>query len=637
MNKKLVISKTILFVLIVGFVIGFKKVFGPENVLIGVTTITAMLMFLERDLTLNPVKNTFKLILINLFIGLAAFLANQNMWLAIPINFLTLFIICYLFCDDLQKPMYLPFGLQYLFILATPISIHKLPLRLVSLIIGAIFIMLLQLIFNKNKVSNKGNSILSNVCSDLIYKIQLMEDNKNNSQLDVKIIKSINEFRKLIYDRRKDDFYLTEEGRIKLNISVALEKIYLLLSKIDSVEDMKEILDNLNFALENFKNVLDGKGNNVSLNNIYEELIEKYEKDNIEDILKLEIISNIGFLYDSLDELNKLKKEHYNIIRKLEEFSGEFKESKENLKKLKTSSIRFSYAFRIAIGIAVGGFIIDFFNFQEGRWMLFTIFSLVNPLYELGQQKTKDRLIATFIGSLIILCLFSIFKDITIRTLLLMLPGYIGSYTNKYRYNMICVTVAAIGAVAVVSGNTQMFTLERIGFVTLGAIFSILINRFILPYKVEDANRDLKRLYKNVIDEMLKNVYKLIKGDKNDNTIKNLFIMTSLIEDKLNLNNQALNDNASYTFIEEERMLVSNIYELYMWINKNKSKEVDKNFILEIIKKMDKDSNVDIILIKESIKDHIENTKNINDKLILSIIVEILAKINKIDEIAIAS
>ena len=49
MIKKIIINNTITFVIVMFFVITFKSIFGEENTLIGVTTITATLMFLERD------------------------------------------------------------------------------------------------------------------------------------------------------------------------------------------------------------------------------------------------------------------------------------------------------------------------------------------------------------------------------------------------------------------------------------------------------------------------------------------------------------------------------------------------------------------------------------------------------------
>ena len=61
MGKK-IIGNTLIFVFMMGFIVGFNMIFGSENTLIGVTTITAVLMFLEKDFSLNPVRTGIKLI-----------------------------------------------------------------------------------------------------------------------------------------------------------------------------------------------------------------------------------------------------------------------------------------------------------------------------------------------------------------------------------------------------------------------------------------------------------------------------------------------------------------------------------------------------------------------------------------------
>ena len=37
---------------------------------------------------------------------------------------------------------------------------------------------------------------------------------------------------------------------------------------------------------------------------------------------------------------------------------------------------------RMAISMTIGAFIMGFFKLAEGRWILFTILSLTNPIYE---------------------------------------------------------------------------------------------------------------------------------------------------------------------------------------------------------------------------------------------------------------
>ena len=59
--------------------------------------ITAILMLTQVNLTISPVKNLFKLIVINIGIGVFTYLANLNVWGAIPLNFIAIFIIIYTF------------------------------------------------------------------------------------------------------------------------------------------------------------------------------------------------------------------------------------------------------------------------------------------------------------------------------------------------------------------------------------------------------------------------------------------------------------------------------------------------------------------------------------------------------------
>ncbi len=74
MTKKLVISKTKLFIFIIAFISIFIYLFGSKNTLIGVGIVTAMLTLLERDLTISPIKNLLKYLAINIILGILSFL-----------------------------------------------------------------------------------------------------------------------------------------------------------------------------------------------------------------------------------------------------------------------------------------------------------------------------------------------------------------------------------------------------------------------------------------------------------------------------------------------------------------------------------------------------------------------------------
>lgn len=620
MNKKLVISKTVIFVFVVAFVIAFKSIFGAENTLIGVTTATAMLMLLQKDLTLSPIKNTALLIILNVFIGLAATIASVNMWIAIPVNFIMMFVLSYSLCYNLKSPIYLPFSLQYLFLLVNPVSDDRLPMRFLSLVVGAIIIMIVQLIANRDNVLKKGNKLLVRACDDMIEKIKNSPLNNKDENLDENIRTSLSDFRNIIYNKREQSFYLTEESRIKLNISVALEKISILLEELDYSNNEKIILD-IETALTKIREYLNNE-NTISDDIISS--IKNYDGHGIEDITSLKILNNISFIYEALGELKNLGKKHYNLINKIEKIPNNFKLRHSIESNYKARSAKFSYAVRIAIGITIGAFIMDYFHLKEGRWIIFTVLSLVNPIYEVSKTKTRDRIIATIIGAIIVEILFYVFKGVVERTLILMISGYISGYMKEYKYNMICITISAIGSAAIL-GDTNTMAINRVLFVVLGAILAILINKFILPYSIKKDIESLKLMYINVVKEMvytLKDAYRDKRGDK----MNNLFIVTSFIEERLKANNISKDDNIAELIINE-RNLVCSIYELYVRLTKFNGNNKD----LEIeFDELEKEQDMNGKEYESKLEDYIHSSHSLDEKLILSNIIEVYNGVDKI-------
>ena len=114
---KTIISKTILFLVIMTYVAIFELIFGKENLLVGVTILITLLMLLAKDLTQNPIKNFFILLFINFATGIGAYISDNNVWIGIIIDFLELSLIGYYFSYAMTKGLIIPYGLQYLFLL----------------------------------------------------------------------------------------------------------------------------------------------------------------------------------------------------------------------------------------------------------------------------------------------------------------------------------------------------------------------------------------------------------------------------------------------------------------------------------------------------------------------------------------
>ena len=631
-NKENIKKQTITFVFTIAFIMGFKSIFGDKNTLIGVTTITAMLMFINVDLTMSPIKNLMQLIALNIITGVGAYIALLNPWIGIPINFAIIFIINYRLYLKLKEPLYVPFTLQYAFILATPVTLKEMPIRLASLLVAPIAIMIFQMLFNRQKIFKKGNRIIENVCSKIIEKIDIILDEdiapKDNSNIDKDIRKYIDEFRAIVYDNRKENFYITEEARIKVNILSALEKISINLNKINNVEDLKGIIIGLRQCMKRL-NVVLGEDNNIEeLEKYIDNVINNYENIQTSRIHAIEILNSLEILKVALAELRRLGKENYNIIR-ADETAYHKKLHLMYKKRFIKSSVKLSFAVRSAIGVSLAAFVTDYFNLSEGRWLIFTMASLVVPIYETSIKKARDRFTATLIGAVIIVIVFSIFKSVAIRSIILIVAGYVNSYLSEYKHKTICTTVSAIGAAALL-GNTTVLTLNRIMYVSIGAILAILINRFILPRKIEDYTRELERMYLEAVKSMLKKVY-LSPTENNMHGMNNLFIITSLIESRLENNKEFLNKRAIKS-ISQNRLLTLNIHELYILFSSDKFQNIDSTYIVEDMKMLTSFTDQNIKELLDKIEDHIKKSENIYNKMMLENIREVYKEIHKINK-----
>ena len=631
-NKENIKKQTITFVFTIAFIMGFKSIFGDKNTLIGVTTITAMLMFINVDLTMSPIKNLMQLIALNIITGVGAYIALLNPWIGIPINFAIIFIINYRLYFNLKEPLYVPFTLQYAFILATPVTLKEMPIRLASLLVAPIAIMIFQMLFNRQKIFKKGNRIIENVCSKIIEKIDIILDEdiapKDNSNIDKDIRKYIDEFRAIVYDNRKENFYITEEARIKVNILSALEKISINLNKINNVEDLKGIIIGLRQCMKRL-NVVLGEDNNIEeLEKYIDNVINNYENIQTSRIHAIEILNSLEILKVALAELRRLGKENYNIIR-ADETAYHKKLHLMYKKRFIKSSVKLSFAVRSAIGVSLAAFVTDYFNLSEGRWLIFTMVSLVVPIYETSIKKARDRFTATLIGAVIIVIVFSIFKSVAIRSIILIVAGYVNSYLSEYKHKTICTTVSAIGAAALL-GNTTVLTLNRIMYVSIGAILAILINRFILPRKIEDYTRELERMYLEAVKSMLKKVY-LSPTENNMHGMNNLFIITSLIESRLENNKEFLNKRA-IKFISQNRLLTLNIHELYILFSSDKFQNIDSTYIVEDMKMLTSFTDQNIKELLDKIEDHIKKSENIYNKMMRENIREVSKEIHKINK-----
>ncbi|MCE9675979.1 FUSC family protein [Paraclostridium bifermentans] len=621
-NKKeiisLIFSKTLIFIFVVLLVSLFKSIFKPENSLIGVTTVVLMLVLFQTDLTLNPIKNLLNLIVLNLAFGLSAFLVSQNVLLGLILNFSIMLFIGYYFSYELKKPINMMVGLHYMLMIVSPISISQLPLRLLSLVAGAFMIMGVQLLANKNKLTKSRNAMFNTIVDDLLIKIDLLKSQNDTENIDKSLSLNIDSLKSLIFESGKSDSHFTECGVNTMNVLSCLEKINSILDTIKNKSYYSQILDDIFSVINDIKN---GKFDiNIS------DLDDKYNKINLYslDIIDMEAVYD---LIDVVKTLNVELKIYTNTINNQKNIQNElsipqeFKELhvQKNLMKLK--SPRFAYGLRLGLVVSLTFFIVKFFNIEYGEWAVYTVFALSQPHSEYTIRKSKKRIIGTIMGSIMMAILFNLVTDPSLRTVMLVLAGYLMSYVSDYRNLVAFITVSAVASAALYVPNPNFIIMNRILFVVIGIAIALIANKFVFNRKLLDEENNLNNIQRDSSRKMLGEVL-LNEGSKNKSVIGILYLIPSLIDLRISyLNQNGLTMDKS--FINKNKILMNDLYQIYLL---EKDDQVFDKIVSNVEDILINSNNLDIM--ESRIQEAAKCTSNIKEKLLFIKISRILNVIN---------
>lgn len=560
----------VLFLVIILFVGLFGLLFGSDNVTIGVSTVMAVLMYLSRDLTSNPVKNLIKLILFNVSMGLVAYLSSLNLFLAIPIDFISLFSIAAALSYTISSPISTPFSLQYIFLIVYPVSLDTLPLRLAALIAGAVFIMVIQLGVNRNRVGKQSKKIFPEICRNLSLKITGLKNREAVEPVDQTIRAAINQLKRILYDARIDHYYFTKESEINLDLAIAFEQVNDLLPPLADVQDSDALLDDLVLLMDRIREYFEENNQQTRSNIDFEKFCLKYGDETTANLAVLKVISQLELLKDGLDAASQLDVVSDNRFGKIRPRTSQSRSMNRYRIKLSIDALSLSYAFRLALAISICAFLVNYFQLEHGSWLLFTISSLTYPFYEMSRHKTGLRIVGTIIGGAVVILIFSILHLQNAGMLVMIISLFLTIvFINQYVYSMIFTTITAISSLVLIQ-NAASLSLDRIGYVIIGGIVVMLLSRFVLPYSENDAKKDLLKMY----DEIIVNSFRDIKKSANYTNdfklkIMNLMLTTTLIEDKLGPSDDPDSGDEIRAFIDTRHGLIININQVYLWLEKN--------------------------------------------------------------------
>ncbi|WP_297519729.1 FUSC family protein [uncultured Clostridium sp.] len=642
MDKESLLGNILIFLLSAAMIFVSAKYLGHDNLMVGITGLFLLIAILNKDFSRTPFRAILKISFLTGFIGFVPYLVNLNIYIGFFINFIAIFIMIYLVVYTLNKTIYFPFLFGYTLLLFTNVTGINLSDRVLGMIGVGIIAVVFQVIFIKvTKKKELENKNLMQIIDSLIINI-------NNFSSGEIINKDFERFKELsaiwsrdILEKRNNSFYLQEDENIELNLIAALEHIGNIGSEFSKKIkkgsiDYQALLIDVNILLSKLKGFLN-KGHGIhELDKELVRLNEKYSyrKSEVDVYEVLESLKVIDNLTDELLEFEKIKFKKPKILT-WEELKSEFKEAFRLLKgDFNRNSVRFIFAFRTALLVAGAYFIVKYFDLALGKWMIFTITSVSQLYNNTVKTRAKGRIIGTVVGAIIYLPLSMIFVEVEPRIVIIAIATFLMINFKKYAYSTAMLTVLFLGVVTINVKDIMLYAEDRVFFVALGIIVVLIGNKIIFPYSLEKETEMLVEKYQAVCGEILDKTMYIYTQKGTREEIRRLILIAKGFENKMIINNTALDSDLLRQFRNEQRMFLSDIHNILNRVEYSDNSLMDNGLQrMERIKLMRKELEVIPVENKNEcqavFKKYSDTVKKLSEKLIYLDVYEMIKSYKK--------
>ncbi|HAT4116564.1 TPA: FUSC family protein [Clostridium perfringens] len=590
---KLPLIFAVLSVVLMG---GYKTIFGVENTIIGLIIAMASYAFLRLDLTSYPIYKSMIFLILNLFLAISAYISAINPFVGLIINFLILFTVSFIYTTEFKNVISYIFLLLYVYMWEYPISLDELPRRLVAMGVGVFIIIGIHILFNRRNFKKNSNNIIirsiRNIQKEICHIINESYREKENIYIDSELRKLLI----LIEGRNNNKFIENNKDDIYFNIVLILERINSIINKVGKInnksKDVIDYLNSLNHDLENITLFLERKVDCIN-----------EEKD---DLNKSSTINNwtdkeYTFLGECTELIRLLEKNINNLYEYRRKKSRKRIKVKFNLKELlignsslKVKDLRVAYSLKLAIAVSLIMFIVDLFKIHQGRWIVTSVYVVIQPYEEETLTKAIKRFKGTIIGVIIYISIFTFFPHIIPLELLLLILMFLYFVQKDYEKKVVCTALMAL-SFGLSRSTVGYLAFYRFLFVIIGIIIALGINKLIFPQSIKNSIYDLKERYLELTSKLLYELKSILYEEKyNENTVK-LLLDCNLIESKL-MENKLIAENLELKdLVDKQSIILSKIRCLILFINysnwgiTSKHINVDKNLLNVIFNKIEEE------------------------------------------------
>lgn len=590
---KLPLIFAVLSVVLMGL---YKTIFGVENTIIGLIIAMASYAFLRLDLTSYPIYKSMIFLILNLFLAISAYISAINPFVGLIINFLILFTVSFIYTTEFKNVISYIFLLLYVYMWEYPISLDELPRRLVAMGVGVFIIIGIHILFNRRNFKKNSNNIIirsiRNIQKEICHIINKSYKEKENIYIDSELRKLLI----LIEGRNNNKFIENNKDDIYFNIVLILERINSIINKVGKInnksKDVIDYLNSLNHDLENITLFLERKVDCIN-----------EEKD---DLNKSSMINNFtdkeyAFLGECTELIRLLEKNINNLYEYNKKKSRKRIKLKFNLKELlignsslKMKHLRVAYSLKLAIAVSLIMFIVDLFKIPQGRWIVTSVYVVIQPYEEETLTKAIKRFKGTIIGVIIYISIFTFFPHIIPLELLLLILMFLYFVQKDYEKKVVCTALMTL-SFGLSRSTVGYLAFYRFLFVIIGIIIALGINKLIFPQSIKNSIYDLKERYLELTSKLLYELKSILYEEEyNENTIK-LLLDCNLIESKL-MENKLIAENLELKdLVYKQSIILSKIRCLILFINysnwgiSSKHINVDKNLLNVIFNKIEEE------------------------------------------------
>ena len=542
MDAKTVAGKSLFFLLICLFVATFAHVFGQENSLTGVVVVVLALMLLGQDLSVRPMMNLGGLVAFTLVMGVGAYASVWcgNAFVGAAINFSVVFALSFITTQDLRSPMHFPFLLGYAFMLSVPVSSEDLPVRILALVTGSVFIVALNVMVNRKRHSSTCHRSISAMCSEVSACCErvLSTGESSSEQLDTLCLR----LRGTMYDRLRKSFFTTPGDRRVLDMAASLQMAGRAVCQRERDGDVLRALKSLMDCLMVHEN---GKTDPSGFLAAAEGFLSDHP--DADGVITASVVSLRDCLTSLSDDGRGQRTDLGDRMRAV---------AKESFR---TDSARFTFAVRMSVVFTVFAFVWQFWDLENAKWLLFTTVALVLPYLDNAWRKSAMRLTGTVAGVAVFAVVLALVGgDVGMLSVALLVANYVYTVLDPKRYDvmMVFITFSALIAASMATPFDDAMA-ERVLFILMGVVTATLANYLVLPYRIKDEDVSMGGRYLSLSDRMVGFVGSSLRGerDREGETVTSL--SATGVSAKLHMNVEADPDGDAGLFLAYQDAVVA--------------------------------------------------------------------------------